>query len=219
LRLLLTHLGDEASTPAKAAITVQVVRRSLVLNNELHHVWCQWNERTITVLRRLEGNHMEFSIREVSPQDFGAVCELFEDVEALHRNAVPRVFRKPEGRDWIRDIVSAATTDGDSVLFVAEGGGRVVGLAHAAIRRAPDLPFVVPRRYAVIQDLVVSEDSRGSGIGGALVEKVHEWALDKGVSEVELYVWEFNRAALAFYEKHGYETARRVMWRTLRKGP
>ncbi|MBC7083150.1 MAG: GNAT family N-acetyltransferase [Firmicutes bacterium] len=159
---------------------------------------------------------MDVSIRQATANDFEALCELFEDVEALHREALPHVFRKPEGRGWIQEAVAAATTGDDAVIFVAESAGRAVGLVHASIGYAPDLPIVVPRRYVMIHDLVVGKDFRRAGIGRALVERVHEWALARDVAEVELNVWEFNKPALALYKEMGYETVRRRMSKRLK---
>ncbi|MGE5585676.1 MAG: N-acetyltransferase family protein [Bacillota bacterium] len=159
---------------------------------------------------------MDLSIRQATANDFEALCELFEEVEAFHRKALPHVFRKPEGREWIQEAVAAATAGDDAVIFVAESGGRAVGLVHASIGYAPDLPIVVPRRYVMIHDLVVGKDFRRAGIGRALVERVHEWALARDVAEVELNVWEFNKPALALYEEMGYETTRRRMSKRLK---
>jgi ribosomal protein S18 acetylase RimI-like enzyme len=47
------------------------------------------------------------------------------------------------------------------------------------------------------------------------MEHAHRWALDKKVRHVELNVWEFNKEAIAFYDKLGYETANRRMWKSL----
>ena len=51
------------------------------------------------------------------------------------------------------------------------------------------------------------------GIGRALLEAVHGWAQAKGLSQVELNVWDFNHEAIAFYEHLGYVTASRRMWK------
>ncbi|OQA95517.1 MAG: Acetyltransferase (GNAT) family protein [Chloroflexi bacterium ADurb.Bin222] len=48
-----------------------------------------------------------------------------------------------------------------------------------------------------------------------LMGTVYEWALTKGASSIELNVYEFNKAAIAFYEKLGYETLSRKMSKAL----
>jgi ribosomal protein S18 acetylase RimI-like enzyme len=44
------------------------------------------------------------------------------------------------------------------------------------------------------------------------------WAAERGLSEIELSVWEFNQSALAFYQELGYVTERRKMRRVLNNG-
>jgi diamine N-acetyltransferase len=77
------------------------------------------------------------------------------------------------------------------------------------------VPVVMPRRFVNIDDLVVSEHVRHQGVGQTLVERVHQWAREKGVTEVELNVWEFNTPARSLYEKLGYQTTRRIMRKPL----
>lgn len=47
------------------------------------------------------------------------------------------------------------------------------------------------------------------------MESAYLWAKKRGATEVELEVWEFNQDAISFYEKLGYETAKRTMWRRI----
>lgn len=158
---------------------------------------------------------MRFSIREATLRDYEALCEVIEVVDSLHREALPHVYRKPDGPARDRGFISGIIADANHALFVAERDGRVIGLVHVLVRWTPDIPIVVPRRYAVIENIVVRENYRRFGVGRALVERAHQWALDKGITQVELTVWEFNQGAIAFYEKLGYETASRRMWKWL----
>jgi GNAT superfamily N-acetyltransferase len=105
--------------------------------------------------------------------------------------------------------------DENAALLIAEFEGHMVGFIHVLIREAPDIPIRVPRRYAVVDNLVVRKRFRRHGAGRSLMEHAHRWALDKKVSHVELNVWEFNKEAFAFYDKLGYETANRRMWKSL----
>ncbi len=88
-------------------------------------------------------------------------------------------------------------------------------MIRSEVRTAPDLPLFVPHRFVYIDDLAVSEHFRHQGVGLALVERVHQWTRDKGLTEVELGVWEFNTPARILYEKLGYQTTRRIMSKRL----
>lgn len=159
---------------------------------------------------------MEFSIREARLADYEELCEIFAEVDALHHEALPHVFRAPDGPARAKEYISSVMADGYAALFVAQSDGEIVGLVQIFVRETPDVPIMVPRRYAVIDTLVVKRGFRRSGVGRALMERAHRWAWTKGTTQVELSVWEFNRGAMAFYEKLGYRTTSRRMWRALR---
>jgi ribosomal protein S18 acetylase RimI-like enzyme len=159
---------------------------------------------------------MDVSIRRAIPEDYEGLCEIFADVDALHRESLPHVFRESDGPPRTREFVSAILADQNAALFVAEHEGQIIGVVHVSIQASPDIPIVVPRRYAVIVDLVVAKRSRRFGIGRSLVERAQQWAVDRQATGIELTVWEFNEEAIAFYERLGYTTARRRMWKSFR---
>jgi ribosomal protein S18 acetylase RimI-like enzyme len=83
------------------------------------------------------------------------------------------------------------------------------------LRDASPIPVLVPRRFAIVDSLAVRAAFRRRGVGQKLMAAVEEWAADRGVSDIELNVFEFNGAAIAFYERLGYATRSRRMARTL----
>jgi diamine N-acetyltransferase len=50
------------------------------------------------------------------------------------------------------------------------------------------------------------------------MDKVHEWAIAKGATAIELNVYEFNKTAISFYQRLGYETLSRKMSKVLNRG-
>lgn len=158
---------------------------------------------------------MEVTIRRATAQDYEALCEIIGEVDALHREALPHLFRAPGGPARERIYLLGLLADDDHGLFVAEIEGQAAGYVHVAVRDTPPIPILVPRRVAVVDDLVVKEAYRRSGLGRALMGRAEQWAQAKGVAEVELNVYEFNEPAIAFYRSLGYETFSRRMGRRL----
>jgi GNAT superfamily N-acetyltransferase len=54
-----------------------------------------------------------------------------------------------------------------------------------------------------LEDLFVVPDERGSGIGRALLEHLARLAVDRGCGRLEWAVLDWNRDAIAFYERLG----------------
>jgi diamine N-acetyltransferase len=159
---------------------------------------------------------MEAKIRRATAEDYQALCQLFDKVDALHRRYLPQIFEKPSGAVREREYYDELISDEKVGLFVAQRDSQLVGFIHACIRDARAIPILIPRRYAIIENLGVKSEFRHQGIGRTLVDTAHEWAIAKGATAIELNVHEFNKDAIAFYTKLGYRTQSRKMGTALK---
>ena len=144
------------------------------------------------------------SIRPATAGDYEAVARLHHHLDAMHADALPRLFRLPPEGAYTPDRYRGELADPDVGFFVAERGGQVVGMAHVSLGDTKPYPVIVPRRVATVNDLVVDERQRRSGIGRALVEQAASWATARGADELELSVYVFNAGAMAFYSAMGF---------------
>lgn len=147
--------------------------------------------------------------------DYDVLCKIFEEGDEYHQQALPHIFKKPDGSVRTKEFISSIIANEDEVLFVAEFNDTIIGVIHIRISEAPYIDIMVPRRYAVIDNIVVLNVHRGKGVGKMLMKKAHEWISSKEIKHIELHVWEFNQSAIKFYEKLGYTTASRKMWQLL----
>lgn len=159
---------------------------------------------------------MNFSIREASEKDYKKICELFREADVLRHKNLPHVFRGAGGPEETKKFISGIIANKDAALFVAERECEIIGAILVLVQKTSGNSIMMPRRYAWIGDLVLREKFRRSGVGRSLVEKTHQWSLGKGVSQVELNVWEFNKEAIIFFKILGYKTIKRTMRRSLR---
>ena len=160
---------------------------------------------------------MELTIRKATLDDYNAVCELFDEIDALHRDNLPHIFQKTDGTAREQAYYADQIADENIALLLAEVGVELVGVVHAIIRDAPDFPIFMPRCYAVVDSLVVKSGFQHHGIGKALMEKMHDWAAAKGAASIELNVFEFNHNAILFYEILGYQALSRKMSMDLKR--
>ena len=87
--------------------------------------------------------------------------------------------------------------------FVADANNKIEGIA------------LVYNRYSTwkgkalhLEDLIVSEQMRGSGLGTALLDEVIKYGHDLGVKRINWEVLDWNAPAIAFYEKKGAQVKR-----------
>lgn len=158
---------------------------------------------------------MEVGIRKATAEDYTPLCRLFDEVDALHRESLPRLFQKPDGPAWDQDRYRETIADEDASMLIAQIGETLVGFVHACVTEAPTLPILVPRRLAVVEGIGVKLGFQKNGIGRMLMEAVQAWAMAKGATAIELNVYEFNRVAMTFYEMLGYQTLSRKMSKVL----
>ena len=95
----------------------------------------------------------------------------------------------------------------DAVLLVAEVDGVVRGYALAIV----SLLLYTNGRSAQLQELVVDEGARGSGLGTALVARVETECRTLNVRQLTVA----SRRAAAFYEARGYGTTADYLKRVL----
>jgi len=100
-------------------------------------------------------------------------------------------------------------------LFVAEEGEQVVGCVHVIECDASPIPIFVPRRFAIVDNLVVSKVFQRKGIGQKLMRTAQQWVIDKGATSFELNVYHFNQKAISFYKNIGYKPISQRMSKAL----
>lgn len=160
---------------------------------------------------------MEINVRKATAEDYNALCELFDEGDALHRDNLPHIFQKPDGAAREQDYYLGLVADENVALFVAEVDEKLVGFVHAIVRDAPAIPVFVPRCYAIVDGIVVKSGFQNQGIGKILMDKMQEWAIAGGATTIELNVYEFNETAISFYERLGYQALSRKMSKELKK--
>ena len=150
-------------------------------------------------------------IRQATPQDYEALSILIEQVDVLHRRQLPHIFRKGDDPAKQQDYIMGLLTTENVGVFVAEQNHSLTGFVVVLVRMTPDIPILVPRCYALIENIGVDKSHQKQGIGKALMARAQQFASAKGASSLELTVYEFNQDARAFYEALGYQTESRRM--------
>lgn len=94
-------------------------------------------------------------------------------------------------------------------LFVLRIAGKVAGMANALITvsTAEGGPVLL------LEDVIVSREHRGDGLGRQLIKHVLDWALEQGVTRVTLLADQDNHAALDFYRKLDFERSNMMVLR------
>lgn len=82
--------------------------------------------------------------------------------------------------------------------FVAEEDGRIEGMALVYYRFS-----TWKGRTVHLEDLIVREEKRGTGLGSALFQRVIAFAKEEGLKRAEWVVLDWNQHAIDFYKRSG----------------
>ncbi|MED4070468.1 GNAT family N-acetyltransferase [Priestia endophytica] len=89
----------------------------------------------------------------------------------------------------------------ESVIFLALKEGEAVGFAQLY----PSFTSIGIKRIIILNDLYVTEKTRGSGVGAALLQKVKEYGKQEKRDSIVLQTAKDNARAQHLYEKLGYQ--------------
>jgi RimJ/RimL family protein N-acetyltransferase len=131
-------------------------------------------------------------VREATLADAGALVDLLVAVAGEGRWIATEapVDLDRRRRRMVEDIEGA-----DAVVLVAEADGTPVGQLGLHLER-----------YGVAElGMAVAAGWRGRGVGGALLAEGIERARAAGAHKLALQVWPHNGAAIALYERFGFE--------------
>ena len=130
-------------------------------------------------------------IRQAVESDFGQVLPLL--TELLRRTL--------ENNQENRDNFTRALKSDKRAVYVADQDGKIVGLVTLTVYQKD--AFYANSRKAEIDEFIVSDSVRGSGVAGRLIERAIEHASERGCEFVELWSRLENERAHSFYKKYG----------------
>ena len=132
------------------------------------------------------------AVRPAREEDLDALVELYAAVAAEGRwiAAEAPVDRELRRRRFAEQLQSDST-----VMLVADAGGQLVG----------QLGLYVAGYGVADLGMLVAEGWRRRGVGSALLKAGIDRARQAGAHKVALQVWPHNAAAIALYERFGFQ--------------
>lgn len=135
---------------------------------------------------------MKTKIRDARKEDMPAVLELIKELALFEK--------EPDAVITTVEILEKEGFGKNPLfhVFVAEVDGKIEGMALVYYRFS-----TWKGRTLHLEDLIVREEKRGTGLGNALYKKVIEYAKAQGLKRVEWVVLDWNQHAIDFYQRSG----------------
>lgn len=150
-------------------------------------------------------------IRKAEETDIPIILELLKQVLQIHADIRPDIFIPGTTKYTADELVELLKNDEKPIYVAVDENNVCVGYAFCQLQEQPFSNNMVPFKSLFIDDLCVSQETRGRHIGECLFEYVKNQAKQLGCYEVTLNVWAGNTSAERFYEKMGMRTKERQM--------
>lgn len=135
---------------------------------------------------------MDILIRKAEKRDMPRVLELITEL-AVYENEPDAV------QISVDDLITGGFGPTPQfTCFVASVNDKIVGMALVYFRFSTWAGNTVH-----LEDLIVTQEMRGKGVGNLLYSRVMQFAKDQGVKRVNWMVLGWNKGAIKFYERTG----------------
>ena len=146
-------------------------------------------------------------IRAATPDDVGALADIYQGSAEHHMRLDPSLYSTPDYQALKDRYAKRLPLGDDEQILVAAVDGDVVGWIDMQLRPATGQPRMMRDAVSVEIDIAVLPQHRGHGVGSRLVAAAEAWAAAHGASVVTMQTHVANVDAIRFYqERHGFRT-------------
>lgn len=146
----------------------------------------------------------QLNIRFAQKTDISAMANLLNELFAIENDFQSNVEKQQQGLQLLLNSNQAT-------LLVAEVENQVIAMCSVQIL----ISTAQGSKVGLIEDVIVTKEWRGKGIGFALLKAVKEWAKERGLTRLQLLADKTNQYALDFYQKGDWKTTQLIALRFL----
>lgn len=155
------------------------------------------------------------NIRPAARSDPPTLSRLSMDVQRLHAEHHPGIFKQPESEDYAVSFFEEMLADPTIHAFLAEENGDALGYILCKLVERPETPFTFATHTLLINQISVRLGARRHGVGALLMQQAEVLAKELKVERIQLDSWGFNLNAHVFFERMGYQKFDFRFWRLL----
>ncbi|MEZ4918594.1 MAG: GNAT family N-acetyltransferase [Saprospiraceae bacterium] len=141
----------------------------------------------------------KYSIRKARMEDLETLLRFEQGVIEAER---PMDETLRPGTIHYYDIRALISEPHIELLVAVLPNGQLIGSGYARIE--PSKPYLNHRTHAYLGFMYVEPEYRGRGINQELIEGLKAWCKSQEVFELQLEVYDVNKAAIRSYEKAGF---------------
>lgn len=141
-------------------------------------------------------------VRRANERDIPAIMKLLEQVNLVHYNGRPDLFRRAT-KYTEEELRGVLQSDRTPVFVCTDSDGTVIGHGFCILQRPENVRLLNDILTLYIDDICVDENARGRHAGRMIYEYIVDYARRRGCYNITLNVWSCNPGAMKFYESLG----------------
>ena len=118
---------------------------------------------------------------------------------------------KPDHETQSRGLEMILNNNNIGNIFVAKNNEKIIGMVILLYTASTALG----ERVALLEDMVVSPNERGLGIGSMLLDHAVKYATEKGCKRITLLTDKTNIGAQKFYKQHEFNRSSMIPFRMI----
>ena len=118
---------------------------------------------------------------------------------------------KPDHETQSRGLEMILNNNNIGNIFVAKKNEKIIGMVILLYT----VSTALGERVALLEDMVVSPNERGLGIGSMLLDHAVKYATEKGCKRITLLTDKTNIEAQKFYKKHKFNRSSMIPFRMI----
>ena len=142
-------------------------------------------------------------VRRAEIGDIPAILELLVQVDMVHHNGRPDLFRGPATKYNAEELKEIIANEKTPVFVCVNDEGKVLGHLFGMFKQELNDSVQTDIKTLYIDDICVDKAARGQGVGRTLYEYIKGFAKNEGCYNITLNVWCCNPDAMKFYENMG----------------
>ncbi len=147
-----------------------------------------------------------YKYRRAKNGDISSLINLLKELTALEEDFAFDAVKHRLGLELL-----LGTSEDRVCVMVVEHNSKVVGMCSGQVV----LSTAMGGKSIWVEDVIVSSEYRGKGIGRGLLLELRAWADEIGAKRLQLWADIDNTSAIKFYTHNGWKTANGIVLKSI----
>ena len=147
-------------------------------------------------------------VRLATLDDIEPICILYHEFWQYNADLQPMYYKAgTENGGYPKSVITSEKAD----IIIAVEKNIIVGFIHIREAQTPPFDAFVRYNYAEIIDFITTVNHREKGIGSELLGAAKQWAKERNLDYIELFVLSDAEDEFRFYENRDFVTVSHTM--------